>query len=148
MKEGTGTILIVEDEEHDVEFLRRALHRAGVANPVQCVSNGEQAIAYLSGDGEYADRTRYPVPVVMVTDLKMPQMGGLELLRWVKSNPKYRVIPTIVLTSSTSEADVLDAYTHGVSGYFVKPVRFGDLEDVAKSIADYWRRAIIPSTRR
>ncbi len=102
-------------------------------------------MAYLSGAGKFADRARFPYPAVMITDLKMPQMGGLELLHCRQGHPQYRIVPTIVLTSSTSGADVLDAYMRGVSGYFVKPVRFGELEEIAKAIAEYWKRAITPA---
>jgi CheY-like chemotaxis protein len=144
MKDALDTILIVEDEDHDVEFLRRAFARAGVLNPVQHVQNGEEAIAYLVGEGKFQDRGEYPFPRVMVTDLKMPQMGGVELLQWIQKNPKYRVVPTIVLTSSTHEADVRAAFEAGVSGYMVKPVDFSQLENVATVIASYWKLSLTP----
>jgi CheY-like chemotaxis protein len=147
MKTGTGTILIVEDEDHDVEFLRRAFERVGVNNPIQRVANGEAATDYLAGRGVFADRGQFPFPAVIITDVKMPQMGGIELLRWISENADYRVVPTIVLTSSMSDVDVLDAYRHGASGYFVKPVRFAELEAIAKAIADYWNRAVTPVRR-
>lgn len=145
MKDASDTILIVEDEEHDVEFLRRAFGRAGIANPVQHVQNGEEAVAYLKGQGRFSDRKSYPFPRVMVTDLKMPQMGGIELLQWIQRNPEYRVVPTIVLTSSTHEADVAAAFASGVSGYMVKPVDFAQLENVARVIANYWKMSLTPS---
>jgi CheY-like chemotaxis protein len=144
MKKGTGTILIVEDEPHDVEFLERAFKHAGIVNPLQFVTNGEQAVAYLTGAGEYADRARFPYPRVIITDLKMPQMGGLELLRWLQANPKYRVMPIIVLTSSTSQADVDTAFAHGAAAYFVKPVGVKELDQIAKAIWDYWRLSLMP----
>ena len=140
-----GTILIVEDEEHDVDFLKRAFQRAGITNPVQVAINGEQAIAYLKGDGEFVDRNRYPYPRVIVTDLKMPQMSGLELLRWVHAHPDYRIVPTIVLTSSTSQADVDAAFACGASAYFVKPVAFAELQQLAKLIWEYWTRSLLPT---
>lgn len=144
MKDQTDAILIVEDEEHDVEFLRRAFERVGIENPVHTVSNGEEAIEYLTGAGRFADRTAFPFPRVMVTDLKMPQMGGIELLRWLQSNHRYRVVPTIVLTSSTHEADVNAAFEAGASGYMVKPVDFSQLEQVASVIANYWKLSLTP----
>jgi CheY-like chemotaxis protein len=144
MKDSQDTILIVEDEDHDVDFLRRAFARAGVANPVQHVQNGEEAVDYLRGVGKYADRKTYPFPRVMLTDLKMPQMGGIELLQWIQSNPEYRVVPTIVLTSSTHEADVRAAFAAGVSGYMVKPVDFSQLERLAGVIASYWKQSLTP----
>ena len=144
MKEHTGTILIVEDEEHDVEFLTRAFRNTGTNNPVQAVTNGEEAMAYLAGENPYHDRVTYPFPHVVVTDLKMPRMGGLELLRWIHANPKYRVVPTIVLTSSTSQSDVDAAFACGASAYIVKPVGFEELKRVAQTIAEYWRLSLTP----
>ena len=144
MKEGTATILIVEDESHDVEFLTRAFQRSGLTNPIQSVANGEEAIAYLSGKGRYADRIAHPFPRVVITDLKMPQMGGLELLRWMQSNPRSRIVPTIVVTSSTSQSDVNAAFENGASGYMVKPVAFEDLQDMVKTIVSYWRLSLVP----
>lgn len=147
MKQGTETVLIIEDEEHDVDFLKRAFQRAGIVNPIQIAVNGEQAIAYLTGEGAYADREKYPYPRLIISDLKMPQMGGLELLRWIHANPRYRIVPTIVLTSSTSGADVEAAFASGASAYFVKPVGFGDLERLAKVIWDYWRLSLLPANK-
>jgi CheY-like chemotaxis protein len=144
MKHGTGTILIVEDEEHDIEFLKRAFARAGVPNPVRSVGNGEQAVAYLKGEGKYADRAAYPVPRVILTDLKMPQMTGLEFLRWVHENPRYQVIPTIIFTSSTSQTDVKAAFAYGASGYMVKPLGFENLVRTVGLIAEYWRTSLVP----
>lgn len=144
MNENTGTILIIEDEEHDVDFLRRAFMRAGITNPIQVVSDGEQAKAYLQAAGKYSDRKTYPFPRIVITDLKMPHLSGLELLSWIRANPKYRVVPTIVLTSSVSQADVDLAFSCGASAYFVKPVAFGELERLAKIIWDYWRLSLLP----
>lgn len=147
MKQGTETVLIIEDEEHDVDFLKRAFQRAGIANPIQIAVNGEQAMAYLTGRGEYADRIKYPYPRLIISDLKMPQMGGLELLRWIHANPRYRIVPTIVLTSSTSQEDVEAAFASGASAYFVKPVAFSELERLAKVIWDYWRLSLLPAPK-
>jgi CheY-like chemotaxis protein len=141
----TQTILIVEDEPADVEFLRRAFAKAYIPNPVHSVANGEEAIAYLKGQGRYADRKAFPFPRVVITDLKMPQMDGLQLLRWIQLNPAFGVVPTIVLTSSTSQADVDAAFHAGASAYFVKPVDFKELEQIARIITDYWKTSLLPS---
>lgn len=141
----TGLILLVEDEAHDVEFLQRAFKRVGVANPIRAVGNGEEAIAYLSGAGAFSDRAAHPYPGVIITDLKMPQMGGLELLGWLAANPKSRLVPTIVFTSSTSQADIDAAFAAGAAGYFVKPVAFEQLERVTRVIAEYWRTSLVPT---
>lgn len=145
MKLPTETILIVEDEESDVLFLKRAFAKAGVPNPVQAVGNGEEATEYLQGKGRFADRAAYPFPRVIITDLKMPQMGGLQLLRWLDEHPEHRVIPTIVFTASASQADVNEAFRLGAGAYIVKPVEFRELERVAKIIADYWRLSLLPT---
>jgi CheY-like chemotaxis protein len=147
MKEGITTILIVEDESHDVEFLIRAFQRSGLKNPIQSVSNGEEAIAYLSGRGKYADRVAFPFPRIVITDLKMPQMGGLELLRWMHTNARCRIVPTIVFTSSTSQADVDTAFEYGASGFMVKPVAFDELETMVQTIVNYWRLSLVPKSK-
>lgn len=141
----SATILIVEDEAADVEFLRRAFAKAYIPNPVHSVANGEEAITYLKGQGRYADRKAFPFPRVVITDLKMPQMDGLQLLRWIQLNPAFGVVPTIVLTSSTSQADVDAAFHAGASAYFVKPVDFKELEQIARIITDYWKTSLLPS---
>ncbi len=141
----TEMILIVEDEAADVEFLRRAFIKAYVPNPVHSVGNGEEAITYLKGEGRYSDRKAFPFPRVVITDLKMPQMDGIQLLRWIQLNPAYGVVPIIVLTSSTSQADVDAAFGAGASAYFVKPVDFKELEQIARVITDYWRISLLPS---
>lgn len=145
MNQPNDTILIVEDEESDILFLKRAFTKAGVTNPVHAVNNGEQAIAYLQGKDPFGDRLAHPFPRVIITDLKMPQMGGLQLLRWLDEHREYRVIPTIVFTSSTAQADVNEAFQLGAGAYIVKPVEFRDLERIAKIIADYWRLSLLPT---
>lgn len=145
MNPPTETILIVEDEESDVEFLQRAFAKAGIPNPLRAVHNGEEAIAYLRGEGKFADRKAFPFPRVIITDLKMPQMDGLQFLRWLQDNPDFRVVPTIVFTSSTAQSDVNEAFNRGASAYIVKPVEFKELERIAKTIADYWRLSLLPT---
>jgi len=147
VKKSTHTILLVDDEEHDLEFMKRALDRIGVFNPVQVVHNGQEAVSYLLGTAPFDDRAKTPFPAVIITDLKMPLMGGLELLRWIHANPRYRVVPTVVLTSSSAQADVDAAFAQGAVGYMVKPVRPDDLQRVVKTIIDYWRLSLVPSAR-
>jgi CheY-like chemotaxis protein len=136
---------MVEDQDHDVEFIQRAFKRAGVDNPVKHVPNGEEAIAYLTGLGRYADRTAYPRPRVIITDLKMPRMGGIELLQWLHAHPQSSVVPTIVLTSSELPSDIALAYQNGAAGYFVKPESLSDLERLMRIIAEYWRAGKVPA---
>lgn len=145
MAQRTETILIVDDEPSDIEFVTRALTRVGVTNPIRTAANGEEAIAYLTGQGAFANRIAHPFPRVVITDLKMPQMSGLQLLRWMQENAAFRVVPIIVFTSSTAQSDVNEAFRLGTSAYFVKPVEFKELERMVRIIADYWRLTLLPT---
>ena len=131
-------ILLMEDDENDALLLKRALKRLNVQNPVHCVIDGEEGIAYLTGAGKYGDRTAYPFPGFIITDLKMPRKSGMEVLKWLKEHSKYRVIPTLVLTSSKEGTDVAKAYGFGANSYMVKPADFRDLEKMMRLIHDYW----------
>lgn len=144
MRERTSTILLVEDEPTDAELLRKAFARTGVDNPVHLVANGEEAIEYLTGKGRFADRATFPFPKAIVTDLKMPHLGGIELLRWIKANPQYRVIPTIVLTSSLVRQDVNTAFECGANAYIPKPASFPELVRMARILAEYWQLSLVP----
>lgn len=132
------TILLVEDDANDVTLIRRAFERAKLANPVQVVNDGEQAVAYLAGEGEYADRARYPLPVLILLDLKMPRKSGHEVLEWLKQQPGLKRVPVVVLTSSTETPDVNRAYDLGANSYLVKPVAFDDLLGMVKTLGVYW----------
>jgi CheY-like chemotaxis protein len=144
MKNPRETILVVEDDENDATFIRRAFSKAGITNPVRWVQNGEEAVAYLKGENPFADRAANPFPRFILTDLKMPQMDGLQLLRWITQNPGYRVVPTIVFTSSTAQSDVDQAFACGAGAYIVKPVDIRELERVAKIVSEYWRLSLLP----
>lgn len=137
-------ILVVEDDVNDQNFIRRAFKLSGVANRIATVNDGEEATAYLRGLGLYADRSLHPLPRLIITDIKMPRMGGIELLKWMNARDEFRLIPTIVLTSSNDEADITQAFVQGVKGYMIKPVQFGDLEKLIHTIADYWRVSCVP----
>lgn len=138
------TILLVEDDLNDVLFLKRALGKNAINNPVTVLPDGEEAIAYLSGVGKYADRMTHPFPKVIMLDLKMPRRGGLEVLEWLKEHPQFRVIPTIVLTSSKINEDVAKAYGLGANSYMVKPSNFDDLQKMMKVAHEYWSFCLKP----
>src|SRR5436190_15200444 len=110
MSETDYTILLVEDDENDAMLLKMEFEKKGIGNPVQWVRDGLEAVAYLNGDGNYADRAQYPFPEVLLVDLKMPRMTGLELLAWINEHPEFRIIPTIIMTSSQQELDIENAY--------------------------------------
>lgn len=132
------TILIVEDDRNDALFLQMALKRVGVANPVQIAVDGKEAVAYLSGSGKFSDRNQFPIPYLIFLDLKLPQMPGLEVLKWVRERPELNSTVVIVLTSSSDPHDVDAAYQHRANAYLVKPSGLDGLTDLAKSVKDFW----------
>lgn len=133
-----STLLLVEDDPNDVMLFRRAKDKSNLANPLQVVEDGEAAIAYLSGQGTYADRNRYPLPALVLLDLKLPRKSGLEVLAWLRQQPGLRRLPVVVLTSSRESLDVGRAYDLGANSYLVKPVAFDSLLEMVKALGLYW----------
>ena len=133
-----GVILLAEDDPNDVLLIQRAFQRNLVANPVQVVRDGDEAVAYLSGQAPFADRERHPLPVLMLMDLKMPRKSGLEVLEWVRQQPGLKRLPIIVLTSSNQSPDINRAYELGANSYLVKPAGFDSLLDLVKNLDMYW----------
>src|SRR4051812_46844259 len=103
MDDSNYTILVVEDDENDLTLLKMAFKKNNILNPMQWARDGLEAVDYLNGKGIYADREVYPFPEVLILDLKMPRMNGLELLAWIRDHPDYRVIPTIIMSSSRQD---------------------------------------------
>jgi CheY-like chemotaxis protein len=136
--------LVAEDDPNDCLLIERALKKSGVNGGYRFVHNGEEAVRYLSGIGEYADRDRHPFPTFLITDLKMPLMGGLELLRWTKSHPECAVIPIIVFSSSSHPGDVKAAYQAGANSYFRKPSSFDELQSLLALAITYWDHCVVP----
>ncbi len=131
-------ILLVEDNPNDVLLIRRAFNKASIVNPLNVVGDGEKAVAYLAGDGEYADRARFPLPLFILLDLKLPRKSGHEVLAWLRAQPVLRRIPVVVLTSSSMKDDVEQCYDGGVNSYLVKPVDFQELLGLMGLIRQYW----------
>jgi DNA-binding response OmpR family regulator len=138
VKPDAGTILLVEDDENDVELFMRAYNQAHIANPVQRTSNGDDAVAYLSGEGKYADRSNHPLPVLVLLDLKLPRRSGLQVLAWMREQPGLKRVPVVVLTSSKDNSDINHAYDLGANSYLVKPVAYDSLFDLIRSLNLYW----------
>jgi len=138
MRVRDDVILLAEDDPNDVLLIQRAFQRNYVANPVQVVRDGEEALAYLSGQAPFADRERHPLPVLMLMDLKMPRKSGLEVLAWVRHQPGLKRLPIIVLTSSNQSPDINRAYELGANSYLVKPAGFDSLLDLVKNLDMYW----------
>lgn len=130
-------VLLIEDDPNDILLLERAFGKAQLAAPLQ-VNNGEEAIAYLAGQGAYADRAQHPLPQLVLLDLKLPRKSGLDVLRWLRQQPILQRLPVVVLTSSRESSDVNRAYELGANSYLVKPVRSQDLVDMVKTLDLYW----------
>src|SRR5512140_3272722 len=122
------TILVVEDEPNDQALIELAFRDIGVTGPIHLLSNGKAAIAYLMGEGQYADRHKYAYPSFIITDLKMPGADGFAVLEHLKANPEWAVIPTVVLSASADLDDIRTAYLLGASTYHLKPTKFGELK--------------------
>ena len=127
-------ILLVEDRPIDIDLTRRAFERQKVLNPIQVARDGEEAVAFF----DRWESGEEPIPICILLDLRMPKMSGLEVLRRLKSHPKFATIPVIVLTTSTEDRDVEEAYKLGCNSYIVKPVEFDKFVDVAAKIEIYW----------
>ena len=132
------TVLLAEDNSTDALMVQRAFKKANLLNPVQVVDDGDKAVAYLAGDGPYADREKYPLPVLLLLDLKLPRRSGLEVLEWLRQQPAIKRLPVVVLTSSKENADINRAYDLGANSYLVKPVDFDPLLELVKTLGLYW----------
>ncbi len=131
-------ILVAEDNEDEIFLFQRALAKVPLSNPVRFVGDGEQVLSYLRGEGEYADRTRYPFPRLVLLDIKMPRLNGLETLSAIRSDPQLRRLVVIILTSSGQERDVNRAFDLQANSYLVKPSRPEALGNILARIKDYW----------
>lgn len=131
------TILIVEDNPQDVELTIEALSEHNLANNVVSVGDGVEAIEYLRFQGKYAGRVKEN-PAVILLDIKMPKMDGIEVLATIKSDNKLKMIPVVMLTSSREEPDLKKCYELGVNAYVVKPVNFSDFIEAVKHIGIFW----------
>jgi CheY-like chemotaxis protein len=134
---GLGRVLIVEDDPRDVELSMAALGEYNLANEVVVARDGAEALDYLYCRGAFASRPREN-PAVMLLDLKLPKVDGLEVLKQVKSDEQLRMIPVVVLTSSHEEKDVMRSYSLGVNAYVVKPVDFHDFVNAVKELGVFW----------
>ena len=134
-------VLLAEDEEDYVLLIRHAFSKANIPNPLYVVSNGEEAISYLRGKAKYANRDEYPLPDLLLLDLKMPRVSGFEVLMWVRQQPGFSGLRVIMLTSSDEIRDVNLAYQLGANSFLVKPIDFEDLAGLSRLIHDFWLKA-------
>ena len=131
-------ILLAEDDPNDVLLIERAFQKAGMGQLLKIVRDGEEAIAYLSGEGRFARREHFPEPFLLLLDLKMPGADGFEVLRWVRTEPQTKRLLVVVLTSSNLQADVDRAYDLGANSYLVKPVSFDEMVNMIRRFEAYW----------
>jgi CheY-like chemotaxis protein len=132
------TILVADDDQNDVFFLRRAFQKSGVDHSVVHVSDGQEAIDYLRGDADYGDRARFPLPVLLLLDLKMPKVDGFDVLHWLKGRSELKELPVVVLSSSSREDDIERARSLGADDYRVKPADFEQLLVLAQDMSTRW----------
>jgi CheY-like chemotaxis protein len=133
-----SNILLVEDEEAHAELTKRAIRKAGNANRVDIVSNGEQALDYLYNRGPYADKEEYPAPGLILLDIKLPGIDGIDVLKAIKEDPDLKRIPVIMLTTSEREEDIVRSYEHYANSYLTKPVGFKAFEEKIAQVDFYW----------
>jgi len=133
-----AVILLVEDREDDILLIRRAFKKIDFRNPLQAVRNGEEAVAYLKGEGQFSNRDEHPLPSLILLDLKMPRMDGFEFLTWIKKQPELRHLPVVVLTSSSELRDVNIAYALGASSFLVKPNDFEKYIELNHALHQIW----------
>jgi two-component system response regulator len=131
-------ILLVEDNPNDAELAIRALKTHNLANKLVWLKDGVEALDFIFAQGQYADRSIDDVPKVVLLDLKLPRVGGLEVLEKVKSDKRTKTIPVVVLTSSSEERDIVTSYNLGVNSYILKPVDFDKFSDAVKEVGLYW----------
>ena len=133
----TKTILQVEDDPNDVFLLQHALKKVGVKNPFQVVNDGQEAIDYLQGEGQFADRLKFPFPCLVLLDLKLPLVMGLDVLKWIRQQLEIPLV-VIVLSASAEDCDIAEAYRLGANAFLTKPSEASRLNDMVKAISDFW----------
>ncbi|OLE97298.1 MAG: hypothetical protein AUG75_09945 [Cyanobacteria bacterium 13_1_20CM_4_61_6] len=135
-----AVILLVEDRADDIKVIQRALLKAAIYNPLIVVHDGEEALAYLDGNGKFSDRKLFPLPDLILLDLKMPRLDGFEVLAEMRKRPALKAIRVIVLTSSEDIYDVNRAYELGASSFLVKPHEFENYTNLVQTLQRFWLR--------
>ena len=131
-------ILLVEDNQEDVELTLHALRKEKLANSIHVARDGEEALEFLFCTGRHADRTCEDLPKLVLLDLKLPKIDGMEVLKRLKSDPRTRALPVVILTSSKEERDLFQGYGNGANSYIQKPVDFDQFRDIIKKAGFYW----------
>ena len=134
----TKSILHVEDDENDVFLFRRVFEQTGITSPLHVVTDGEMAINYLSGAGQFADREKYPLPCLVLTDLNLPKRSGLDLLQWIRRDPQLKKMVVVLFSSSALPRDVDQAYELGANAYIQKVADTHQLKEIAHLLKGWW----------
>lgn len=142
-------ILLVEDSEDNVLLVRHALHKAGVTRPLEVVTTGEQAVEYLGGTNGYSDWHRFPLPSIVLLDLKMPGMSGFDVLKWIRQQPGLKALRVAMLTSSDMPGEIKTAHDLGANIFLTKPVQLERLIEIMRTLNEHWlRQAQTPAVSR
>jgi CheY-like chemotaxis protein len=140
------TLLHIDDDPNDTELFRAAARKAGVQFSIQNVADGEHAMAYLSGRGVYSNRRLYPLPSLVLLDLKMPRATGFDVLKWIRSHPEVGDLPVVVFSGSELQDDIQQAFAGGADSYLVKPIGFNALIALVKDMYASWVAGRLPRT--
>jgi len=138
------TVLLVEDNETDAFLMQRAFKSHGLMRPPHVVEDGAKAIEYLKGEGIYGDRVAHPFPGLIILDLKMTGTDGFVVLQWLRDHPDFRVVPTVVWSSSSDQRDVKHAYCLGANGYLCKPTDFAEFKRMLGRLLAFWDDCLKP----
>jgi len=136
-----GHILVAEDDPTDAYFFERAFRRAGLPVTLHFVRDGQEVLDYLQGEGQFADRTRYPLPQLLLLDLKMPRLDGFDVLEWVRKQPSMSGVLIVIFSSSEEPRDINRAYGLGANSYLVKPHSMAELTALVGQFKKYWQEA-------
>lgn len=131
-------VLVADDDENDIKLLQRAFQKTGINVPITSVCDGEEVIQYLHGDKRFADREAFPIPALLLLDLKMPRTNGFEVLEWLRTQAGLKRLLVVVMTSSDEPQDIDRAYDLGANSYVKKPNDFTDLTRITQKLHDYW----------
>ncbi|MES2356123.1 MAG: response regulator [Pseudomonadota bacterium] len=144
MKQDEFVVLLAEDNEHDIVATKRAWRALGLTDQLHIVNDGEECLDYLFRRGKYATPSSAPHPRILLLDINMPRMGGIETLKRIRESREYRYLPVIVLTTSKAEEDQIKSYASGASAYVVKPLGFDNFSAAMKAIHDFWNQVERP----
>lgn len=144
MNDKTFVVLMAEDDEHDIIATKRAWKLGQMANPLHIVNNGEECLDYLERRGDYSDPASSPRPGILLLDINMPRMDGLETLQRIRANEQLRSLPVVMLTTSKAEEDRMRSYALGANAYIVKPIGFDNFAEAIRTINLFWKLVALP----